>query len=53
VTIIFGIIVGTSSSIFIASPILLFLGQKRLRPGVAQTPLPSGGARIAKAAGSP
>jgi len=31
-TIIFGIIVGTSSSIFIASPILLFLGQKRLRP---------------------
>jgi preprotein translocase subunit SecF len=30
--IIFGIIVGTSSSIFIASPILLFLGQKRLRP---------------------
>jgi preprotein translocase subunit SecF len=32
VTIIFGIIVGTSSSIFIASPILLFLGQRRLRP---------------------
>jgi preprotein translocase subunit SecF len=31
-TIIFGIIVGTSSSIFIASPILLFLGQRRLRP---------------------
>jgi preprotein translocase subunit SecF len=30
--IIFGIVVGTSSSIFIASPILLFLGQKRLRP---------------------
>jgi preprotein translocase SecF subunit len=30
--IIFGIIVGTSSSIFIASPILLFLGEKRLRP---------------------
>ena len=29
-TIIFGIIVGTSSSIFIASPILLFLGQNRL-----------------------
>ena len=28
--IIFGIVVGTSSSIFIASPILLFLGQKRL-----------------------
>jgi len=33
---IFGIIVGTSSSIFIASPILLFLGQKRLRPAIAQ-----------------
>jgi preprotein translocase SecF subunit len=33
--IIFGIVVGTSSSIFIASPILLFLGQKRLRPALA------------------
>ncbi len=32
--IVFGIIVGTSSSIFIASPILLFLGQKRLRPAL-------------------
>jgi preprotein translocase subunit SecF len=31
--IIFGIIIGTSSSIFIASPILLFLAEKRLRPG--------------------
>ena len=30
--IIFGVIIGTSSSIFIASPILLFLGEKRLRP---------------------
>jgi preprotein translocase subunit SecF len=30
VTIIFGIIVGTSSSIFIASPILLYLGQGKL-----------------------
>ena len=29
----FRIVVGTSSSIFIASPILLFLGEKRLRPG--------------------
>ena len=38
ITIIFGIIVGTSSSIFIASPILLFLGQKRLRPDI---PTPS------------
>jgi len=36
--IIFGIVVGTSSSIFIASPILLFLGQKRLRPGLHQAP---------------
>jgi preprotein translocase SecF subunit len=33
-TIIFGIVVGTSSSIFIASPILLFLGQRRLRPEI-------------------
>jgi preprotein translocase subunit SecF len=30
--IIFGTLIGTSSSIFIASPILLFLGEKRLRP---------------------
>lgn len=34
-TIVFGIIVGTSSSIFIASPILLFLGGDRLRREVA------------------
>ena len=34
VAIIFGIVVGTSSSIFIASPILLFLGEKRLRPRI-------------------
>ncbi len=27
----FGIVVGTSSSIFIAAPILLLLGEKRLR----------------------
>jgi preprotein translocase subunit SecF len=53
VTIIFGIIVGTSSSIFIASPILLFLGQRRLRPGIAQASPPTGAPRIAKAAGSP
>jgi preprotein translocase SecF subunit len=42
--IIFGIVVGTSSSIFIASPILLFLGQRRLRPalagGAGQSPTP-------------
>ena len=35
----FGIVVGTSSSIFIAAPILLFLGQNRLRRE-AQAPLP-------------
>ena len=34
--ILFGIVVGTSSSIFIASPILLFLGEKRLGPGIAR-----------------
>jgi preprotein translocase subunit SecF len=47
IAIIFGIVVGTSSSIFIASPILLFLGEKRLRrdalptkeaPAPAQSP---------------
>ena len=38
--IIFGII-GISSSIFIASPILLFLGEKRLRSAVARVPQPS------------
>lgn len=32
----FGIVVGTSSSIFIASPLLLLLGEKRLRREVAQ-----------------
>jgi preprotein translocase SecF subunit len=31
----FGIVVGTSSSIFIAAPILLFLGERRLRRGAA------------------
>jgi preprotein translocase subunit SecF len=40
--IIFGIVIGTSSSIFIASPILLFLGEKRLRPAIAR-PAPSDG----------
>jgi len=33
ITMVFGIFVGTMSSIFIASPILLFLGEKRLRRG--------------------
>ncbi len=31
----FGIVVGTSSSIFIAAPILLFLGEHRLRRDAA------------------
>ncbi|MCR6651765.1 MAG: protein translocase subunit SecD [Cellvibrionaceae bacterium] len=32
----FGIVVGTSSSIFIAAPIVLWLGERRLRQGLAQ-----------------
>ena len=36
----FGIIVGTSSSIFIAAPILLFLGENKLRRD-AQAPPPT------------
>jgi len=32
----FGIVVGTSSSIFIAAPILLFLGENRLRRGATE-----------------
>jgi preprotein translocase subunit SecF len=35
IVLLIGIVVGTSSSIFIAAPILLFLGQRALRPGVA------------------
>lgn len=34
--VLFGIVIGTSSSIFIAAPILLFLGERRLRPGLGQ-----------------
>ncbi len=44
-TMLFGIIISASSSIFIAAPILLFLGDKRLRAGpVAQPggPAPAG-----------
>ncbi len=56
----FGIVVGTSSSIFIAAPILLFLGENRLRrdaqapakpaarPARAGTTLGTGGATAAK-----
>ncbi len=32
----FGIVIGTSSSIFIASPILYYLGQRRARRGLGQ-----------------
>lgn len=32
----FGIVIGTSSSVFIASPILYYLGQRRARKGLAQ-----------------
>ena len=32
----FGIVIGTSSSVFIASPILNYLGQRRTRKGLAQ-----------------
>ncbi len=36
IVILFGIVIGTSSSIFIAAPILLFLGENRLRRGPRQ-----------------
>ncbi|MDX1587376.1 MAG: protein translocase subunit SecD [Oleiphilaceae bacterium] len=32
----FGIVIGTSSSVYIASPILYYLGQRRMRRGLAQ-----------------
>jgi len=32
----FGILIGTSSSVYIASPILYLLGQRRLRKGLSQ-----------------
>jgi preprotein translocase subunit SecF len=40
--IIFGIIIGTSSSIFIASPLLLFLGENRLRRSSSPAPQQKG-----------
>ncbi len=49
--IIFGIVVGTSSSIFIASPILLFLGEHRLRREGAQRPAESRGRHAAMNSG--
>ncbi len=42
----FGIVVGTSSSIFIAAPILLFLGEHRLRREGAQAARPPKGWRL-------
>lgn len=41
----FGIVVGTSSSIFIAAPILLFLGEKRLRRDTVAPQGPVAGAK--------
>ncbi len=38
-----GIVIGTSSSIFIAAPIVLFTGSTRLRRGEAETAAPAGG----------
>ena len=45
----FGIVVSASSSIFIAAPILLFLGENRLRRGTEAPvrPAPATGARVA------
>jgi preprotein translocase subunit SecD/preprotein translocase subunit SecF len=40
----FGIVVGTSSSIFIAAPILLLLGEKRLRRDTVAIEAPQPGA---------
>jgi preprotein translocase SecF subunit len=47
----FGIVVGTSSSIFIAAPILLFLGENRLRRDAAAVAAPKARAETPKAAG--
>jgi len=38
-----GIVIGTSSSIFIAAPIVLFTGRNRLRRGEAEANAPKGG----------
>jgi preprotein translocase subunit SecF len=42
IVILFGIVIGTSSSIFIAAPILLFLGENRLRRGAKPKPAADG-----------
>jgi preprotein translocase subunit SecD/preprotein translocase subunit SecF len=48
----FGVVVGTSSSIFIAAPILLFLGENRLRRD-AQPPAPPPGTSPGKPTDAP
>lgn len=48
IVILFGIVVGTSSSIFIAAPILLFLGENRLRRGAPEPSAPAGAAKAAR-----
>ncbi len=47
----FGIVVGTSSSIFIAAPILLFLGEHRLRRD-AGVPVTQAGAPVVMQGGT-
>ncbi|MFZ2868595.1 protein translocase subunit SecD [Zavarzinia sp.] len=46
--ILFGVVVGTSSSIFIAAPILLFLGEGKLRRGSPAAAAPTGGTQAQK-----
>jgi preprotein translocase SecF subunit len=41
ITMVFGIVASASSSIFIAAPILLFLGENRLRRGTEAAPKPA------------
>jgi preprotein translocase subunit SecF len=45
ITLLFGVVMATSSSIFIAAPILLFLGEKRLRPAAAAAAAPAAPAK--------
>jgi preprotein translocase subunit SecD/preprotein translocase subunit SecF len=49
----FGIVVGTSSSIFIAAPILLFLGENRLRRDSAAVVAGKPRASVPRGAGTP
>ncbi|WP_439813924.1 protein translocase subunit SecD [Zavarzinia sp. CC-PAN008] len=53
IPLLFGIIVGTSSSIFIAAPILLFLGEGRLRRGTEAAQPPAAPVAGAAPAGPP